>query len=207
MCIRDRLKRRYAGKLDAEADEFIDYAMDGVTRMRDLINDLLTYSRVGREERPAECVDSRVALDRALANLEAAIADRQALVAIGNLPTVMASSLQLTQVFQNLIGNGLKFCLETRPEIRIDAERRGRDWVFSIKDNGIGIDPQYRDRIFLIFQRLHKRDEYEGTGIGLAICKKIVERQGGRIWVDSEPGKGATFRFTLRAMDALAAAA
>jgi len=201
------LKRRYAGKLDAEADEFIDYAMDGVTRMRALINDLLTYSRVGREERPAESTDSRVALDRALANLEAAIADRQALVAIGNLPTVMASSLQLTQVFQNLIGNGLKFCRETRPEIRVDAERRGAEWIFAVRDNGIGIDPQYKDRIFLIFQRLHKRDEYEGTGIGLAICKKIVERQGGRIWIESEPGKGATFRFTLRAMHALAAAA
>ena len=201
------LKRRYAGKLDAEADEFIDYAMDGVTRMRALINDLLTYSRVGREERPAESTDSRVALDRALANLEVAIADRQALVVIGNLPTVMASSLQLTQVFQNLIGNGLKFCRETRPEIRVDAERRGAEWIFAVRDNGIGIDPQYKDRIFLIFQRLHKRDEYEGTGIGLAICKKIVERQGGRIWIESEPGKGATFRFTLRAMHALAAAA
>lgn len=201
------LKRRYAGKLDREADEFIDYALDGVTRMRALINDLLTYSRVGREERPSEPTDSRVALDRALANLRAAIADRQAVIVIGDLPTVMASSLQLTQLFQNLVGNGLKFCKQSRPEIRIDAERRGADWVFSVKDNGIGIDPQYQERIFLIFQRLHKRDEYPGTGIGLAICKKIVERQGGRIWVESELGKGATFRFTLRAVDTMAAAA
>lgn len=201
------LKRRYAGKLDAEADEFMDYAMDGVTRMRALINGLLTYSRVGNEPKPLEKTDSRAALDRALANLQAAISDRNASVLAGRLPTVMGNPLQLTQVFQNLVGNGLKFCKAPRPEIRVDAVRRGDEWVFSVRDNGIGIDPQYRDRIFLIFQRLHKRDEYDGTGIGLAICKKIVERHGGRIWVESEPGKGATFRFTLRAMDALAEAA
>lgn len=201
------LKRRYAGKLDAEADEFMDYAMDGVTRMRALINGLLTYSRVGNGPKPLEKTDSWAALDRALANLQAAISERSASVLAGPLPTVMGNPLQLTQVFQNLVGNGLKFCKAPRPEIRVDAVRRGDEWVFSVRDNGIGIDPQYRDRIFLIFQRLHKRDEYDGTGIGLAICKKIVERHGGRIWVESEPGKGATFRFTLRAMDALAEAA
>jgi light-regulated signal transduction histidine kinase (bacteriophytochrome) len=201
------LKRRYHGKLDADADEFIDYAMDGVTRMRALINDLLTYSRLGREERPLEPTDSRAAVDRALANLEASIKDRGAVVAIGQLPTVMGNFSQLTQLFQNLVGNGLKFCKENQPEIHVDAERSGADWIFSVRDNGIGIDPQYRDRIFLIFQRLHKREEYAGTGIGLAICRKVVEHHGGRIWVESEPGKGATFRFTLRAMDRLELAA
>lgn len=201
------LKRRYAGKLDAEADEFMDYAMDGVTRMRALINGLLTYSRVGNEAKPLEETDSRAALDRALANLQAAISDRNASVLAGRLPTVMGNPLQLTQVFQNLVGNGLKFCKAQRPEIRVDAERRGDEWVFSVRDNGIGIDPQYRDRIFLIFQRLHRRDEYDGTGIGLAICKKIVERQGGRIWVESEAGKGANFRFTLRAVETMEKAA
>jgi light-regulated signal transduction histidine kinase (bacteriophytochrome) len=117
------------------------------------------------------------------------------------MPRVTANTVQLTQLFQNLIGNALKFCKDRRPEIRVAAERQGPEWVFSVQDNGIGIDPQYRDRIFLIFQRLHKREEYEGTGIGLAICKKIVEQQGGRIWVESEPGKGSTFKFTLPAIE------
>lgn len=201
------LKRRYAGKLDADADEFMTFAMEGVTRMRSLINDLLTYSRVGKEDRASLPTDSRAALDRALANLQVAIAERGAAVIIGQLPTVMASPPQLTQVFQNLIGNGLKFCKEAQPEIRVGAERKGGEWVFSVGDNGIGIRPEDRDRIFLIFQRLHKREEYEGTGIGLAICKKIVERHGGRIWVDSEPGKGATFRFTLHTPNELEAVA
>lgn len=201
------LKRRYRGKLDAEADEFIDYAMDGVNRMRALINDLLSYSRLGREERTLEPTDSRAALDRALANLDASIKERGALVTIGQLPTVLGNFSQLTQLFQNLVGNGLKFSKQKQPEIRVDSEASGADWIFSVRDNGIGIDPQYRDRIFLIFQRLHKRDEYEGTGIGLAICRKVVEQHGGRIWVESEPGKGATFRFTLRAMDRLERAA
>jgi len=127
-------------------------------------------------------------------------------VEAGQLPMVMGKPPQLTQVFQNLIGNGLKFCKEGQPEVRVSAERQGGEWVFSVSDNGIGIDQQYADRIFLIFQRLHKRDEYEGTGIGLAICKKIVERHGGRIWVESEPGKGASFRFTLQMVDELEAA-
>ena len=201
------LERRYKGKLDADADEFIGFAMEGVTRMRSLINDLLTYSRVGKEEKASAPTDSRAALDRALANLQVTIAERGAVVVMGNLPMVMGNGPQLTQVFQNLIGNGLKFCKEGRPEIKVSVERQGADWVFSVGDNGIGIDPQYADRIFLIFQRLHKRDEYEGTGIGLAICKKIVERHGGRIWVESEPGKGATFRFTLQMTHELKAAA
>jgi light-regulated signal transduction histidine kinase (bacteriophytochrome) len=201
------LARRYKGKLGEDADEFIGFAMEGVTRMRSLINDLLTYSRVGKEEKPSAPTDSRAALDRALANLRVTIAERGAVVVAGQLPMVMGNPPQLTQVFQNLIGNGLKFCKEGQPEVRVSAERQGGEWVFSVSDNGIGIDQQYADRIFLIFQRLHKRDEYEGTGIGLAICKKIVERHGGRIWVESEPGKGASFRFTLQMVDELEAAA
>jgi signal transduction histidine kinase len=194
------LKRRYQGKLDRDADEFIAYAIDGVTRMQGLINDLLIYSRAGRGDRPLEELDSGQALGRALDNLQTAIADKQALVSQGTMPRVMANTVQLTQLFQNLIANALKFCKDRRPEIRIAAERAGPEWVFSVHDNGIGIDPQYGDRIFLIFQRLHKREEYPGTGIGLAICKKIVEQQGGRIWVESEPGKGSTFKFTLPAI-------
>jgi signal transduction histidine kinase len=194
------LKRRYQGKLDREADEFIAYAIDGVTRMQALINDLLTYSRAGRGNRPLEEIDAGQALGRALDNLQTAIADTHAVVSRGMMPRVAANTVQLTQLFQNLIGNALKFCKDRRPEIRIAAEPVGREWVFSVQDNGIGIDPQYRDRIFLIFQRLHKREEYPGTGIGLAICKKIVEQQGGQIWVESEPGKGSTFKFTLPAI-------
>ncbi len=194
------LKRRYQGKLDSEADEFIAYALGGVTRMQALINDLLTYSRAGRGDRPLEKTDSGQALARALDSLQTAIADKQAVVSQGAMPPVIANPIQLTQLFQNLIGNALKFCRDGRPEIRVAAERHGPEWVFSVQDNGIGIDPQYRDRIFLIFQRLHKRQEYEGTGIGLAICKKIVEQQDGRIWVESEPGKGSTFKFTLPAI-------
>ncbi len=196
------LKRRYQGKLDSEADEFIAYAIDGVTRMQALINDLLTYSRAGRGDRPLEDVDAGQALARAVDNLQTAIADKTALVSRGTMPRVIANTVQLTQLFQNLIGNALKFCKDRRPEIRVAAEPHGREWVFSVQDNGVGIDAKYRDRIFLIFQRLHKREEYPGTGIGLAICKKIVEQQGGRIWVESEPGQGSTFKFTLPAIGA-----
>lgn len=193
------LKRRYAGKLDADADEFIGFAIGGVTRMQELINDLLSYSRVGREEVAAKPVDMQIVVDQALANLQMAIEERSALISSGQLPTVLANHGMLVRLFQNLIGNALKFCKAERPIIRIQAEQRGADWVFSVADNGIGIDPQYKDRIFLIFQRLHKQGEYPGTGIGLAVCKRIVERNGGRIWLESEPGKGTTFFFTLPA--------
>ena len=201
------LKRRYAGKLDAEADEFIRYAQEGVIRMRSLIQDLLIYSRLGREDTLRKPVDSRAALDRALADLQHAIAQRGATVSIGDLPIVMGNASQLARVFHNLVDNGLKFCKEAHPEIHVGAERLGNEWIFSVSDNGIGIPPEYQDRIFLVFQRLNKRDEYEGTGMGLAICKKIVERYGGRIWFDSEPGKGATCRFTLHTPNELEAAA
>ncbi|HVS07964.1 MAG TPA: ATP-binding protein [Candidatus Dormibacteraeota bacterium] len=193
------LKRRYGGKLDADADEYIEFAVSGANRMQSLINDLLSYSRVGREEVAAKAVDTQVALDQALANLQTAIDDRSAMVSCGQLPTVWANHGMLVRLFQNLISNALKFCKAERPIVRIQAEARGGDWVFSVADNGIGIDPQYKDRIFLIFQRLHKQSEYPGTGIGLAVCKRIVERNGGRIWLESEPGKGTTFFFTLPA--------
>ena len=193
------LKRRYSGKLDADADEYIDFAVGGANRMQSLINDLLSFSRVGREELAAKPVNTQIALDQALANLQSAIEDRSALVSSSQLPTVWADHGMLVRLFQNLISNALKFCKAARPIVRIQAEARGGDWVFSVADNGIGIEPQYRDRIFLIFQRLHKQSEYPGTGIGLAVCKRIVERNGGRIWLESEPGKGTTFFFTLPA--------
>jgi light-regulated signal transduction histidine kinase (bacteriophytochrome) len=193
------LKRRYAGKLDADADEFIGFAIGGVNRMQELINDLLSYSRVGREDISAKPVDMQIVVDEALANLQTAIAERSALVSSGRLPTVLANHSMLVRLFQNLVGNALKFCKAERPIVRIEAEQHGTEWVFSVADNGIGIDAQYRDRIFLIFQRLHKQGEYPGTGIGLAVCKRIVERNGGRIWLESEPGKGTTFFFTLPA--------
>lgn len=193
------LKRRYGGKLDADADEYIEFAVSGANRMQALINDLLSYSRVGREEVAAKAVDTQVALDQALANLQSAIEDQSAMVSCGQLPTVWANHGMLVRLFQNLISNALKFCKAERPIVRIQALARGGDWVFSVADNGIGIDPQYQDRIFLIFQRLHKQSEYPGTGIGLAVCKRIVERNGGRIWLESEAGKGTTFFFTLPA--------
>ena len=191
------LARRYQGKLDAAADEFIAYAVDGANRMQRLINDLLAYSRVGTRAKGFEPTDCTAVLDQALANLKAAIEKSGAVVTHDPLPTVMADNLQLVQLFQNLIGNAIKFHVEKPPRIHVSAEQKGNEWVFSVRDNGIGIDPQYAERIFVIFQRLHTREEYPGTGIGLAICKKIVERRGGRIWVESQPGIGSTFYFTI----------
>jgi signal transduction histidine kinase len=193
------LKRRYSGKLDADADEYIEFAIGGANRMQALINDLLSYSRVGREEIAGKPVDTQIVLDQALANLQSAIEEKSALVSSGALPTVWANHGMLVRLFQNLIGNALKFCKAARPIVRIQAEARGGDWLFSVADNGIGIEAQYKDRIFMIFQRLHKQSEYPGTGIGLAVCKRIVERNGGRMWLESEPGKGTTFFFTLPA--------
>ena len=191
------LARRYQGQLDADADEFIAYAVDGANRMQRLINDLLAYSRVGTRAKGFEPTDCTAVLDQALANLKAAIEKSGAVVTHDPLPTVMADKLQLVQLFQNLIGNAIKFHVEKPPRIHVSAEQKGNEWVFSVRDNGIGIDPQYAERIFVIFQRLHTREEYPGTGIGLAICKKIVERRGGRIWVESQPGTGSTFYFTI----------
>ncbi len=191
------LARRYKGKLGADADEFIAYAVDGANRMQGLINDLLDYSRTGTRVEGFEPTDCTAVLDQALANLKAAIEQSGTVVTHDPLPTVMADRLQLVQLFQNLIGNAIKFHVEAPPRVHVSAEQKGNEWVFSVRDNGIGIDPRYAERIFVIFQRLHTRQEYSGTGIGLAICKKIVERRGGRIWVESQPGTGSTFYFTI----------
>jgi len=191
------LRRRYKGKLDAEADEFIEFAVDGALRMQNLINDLLLYSRVGTDAIALEPIDFNVPLNRAVFNLQATIRESQALVTHSPLPTVRADASQLTQVLQNLIGNAIKFHGEDPPRIHVSTQLEDHRWVFSVADNGLGIEPQYAERIFAIFQRLHTRDQYSGTGIGLAVCKKVVERHGGRIWMKSEPGKGTTFYFTI----------
>jgi PAS domain S-box-containing protein len=191
------LERRCKDKLDAEAREFIGYAVDGGNRMRALINDLLMYSRVGTRGKPFERTDVAIVLDIALSNLKIAIEESGAVITCDSLPVVMADGSQLTQLLQNLIGNAIKYRGEVPPRIHVGAARANSEWQFSVRDNGIGIDPQYYDRIFVIFQRLHGRDKYSGTGIGLAVCKKIVERHGGRIWVESTPGQGSTFHFTI----------
>jgi len=191
------LAKRYRGKLDADADEFIAYAVDGATRMQTLINDLLAYSRVGLRGKPFERADSADVLGQALANMQVAFQEHAALVTNDDLPVVVGDVSQLVQLFQNLIGNAIKFRGEAPPRVHVSARDAGHEWVFAVRDNGIGFDPQFAERIFVIFQRLHTKAEYTGTGIGLAICKKIVERHGGRIWVESQPGEGATFYFTL----------
>jgi signal transduction histidine kinase len=191
------LARRYKGKLDPDADEFIAFAVDGATRMQQLIQDLLAYSRVSTGGRQFKPTSAETALGYALDNLRYVMKESGAVVTHDPLPTVMGDQKQLEQLFQNLLSNAIKFRGHEPPRIHVSA-RTDANWLFSIRDNGIGLDPQYGDRIFVIFQRLHNRQEYSGTGIGLAICKKIVERHGGRIWVESEPGKGATFHFTLR---------
>lgn len=201
------LESRYKDKLDDDAKEFIDFAVDGAARMQRLIQDLLAFSRVGTRGRAPEAVDSGMALTEALQNLSVRIQENHAVIEHGKLPTVFVDRNQLTQVLQNLVGNALKFRAERQPTIKIGAERRGDFYEFRVEDNGIGFDPKHAERIFVIFQRLNSREMYEGTGIGLAICKKIIERHGGRIWVESEPGQGTTFYFTLpRLPEALPAA-
>jgi light-regulated signal transduction histidine kinase (bacteriophytochrome) len=192
------LAKRYKGKLDPDADDFINFAVDGAIRMWKLINDLLTYSRVGTQAKGLKPTDCENVLKHSLDNLKIAIEENEAVITHDPLPTVMGDHLQLGQLFQNLIGNAIKFRGEEPPRIHISASRNGSGWTFSVRDNGIGIAPEYVERIFVIFQRLHNREEYPGTGIGLAICKKIVERHGGDIWVESEVGKGTTFYFTLQ---------
>lgn len=195
------LARRYRGKLDADADEFIDYAVDGVSRMQRLINDLLAYSRVETQGKQLKPTSSEESLKQALANLKIAITENKALIIHDALPVVMADQTQLVQLFQNLTSNALKFRGEAPPQVHISTHPKDKEWLFSICDNGIGIEPQYADRIFVIFQRLHTQAEYPGTGIGLAICKRIVERHGGQIWMESQPGQGTTFYFTLPIME------
>jgi PAS domain S-box-containing protein len=192
------LARRYKGRLDSDADEFITFAVDGANRMQRLIQDLLAYSRVGTKGKDLLVTSSEEALQRAILNLRGAIADSGAMVTHDPLPAVMADETQLVQLFQNLIGNAIKYQNPGVPRIHISAIKNGGGkWTFSVRDNGLGIDPQYFERIFVMFQRLHKREEFAGTGIGLAICKKIVERHGGEISVQSQPGKGSTFSFAL----------
>ena len=193
------LARRYKGKLDGDADEFIGFAVDGAARMQQLINDLLAYSRVGTRGREFEPTDCETILAQALENLQITIQEKRAIVTHDPLPTVPADNVQLGQLLQNLIGNAIKFQGPEPPHVHVSACRNENGWVFSVRDNGIGIAPEYAERIFVIFQRLHTREKYPGTGIGLAVCKKIVERHGGRIWVESQLGKGATFYFTLPA--------
>ncbi|GAC1618967.1 MAG: hypothetical protein PVS2B2_04370 [Candidatus Acidiferrum sp.] len=191
------LASRYRGKLDGDADEFIGFAVEGAFRMRQLIQDLASYSRAGNRGEMLELTESQSACDTALSNLQGPIEEARAVLRVEPLPVVFANAVQLTQLFQNLIGNAVKFRNERRPDIQIGARLKGDSWVFSVQDNGIGIEPQYFERIFWMFQRLHAREEYSGTGIGLAICQKIVERYGGKIWVESQPGGGATFLFTI----------
>lgn len=192
------LERRYKDKLDNDALEFINFAVDGASRMQRMINDLLTYSRVGTRGKPFEPTDTESVIKQAKDNLKVAIDESGAVITYDPLPTVMADSSQLLQLSQNLIGNSIKFKGTEAPQINIAAAEKENEWLFSVRDNGIGIEPKDKEQIFEIFQRLHSREEYPGTGIGLAVCKKIVERHGGRIWVESEPGKGSTFYFTVK---------
>ena len=191
------LQQRYKGRLDEDADEYIKHAVEASTRMQALINDLLMYSRVGRRQKPVELVNAEICLQIALNNLTTSIKESQAIITWDDLPSIAADETQIIQLFQNLISNSIKFRNDRAPEIHISAIKTHNAWQFSVRDNGIGIEPQYFERIFLVFQRLHTRREYAGNGIGLALCKKIVEHQGGTIWVESEPGQGCTFHFTL----------
>jgi signal transduction histidine kinase len=192
------LQKRYAGKFDAEADGFIAQTVEGARRMRQLINDVLEYSRVTTHGRPFVPVDLSAVADRALADLRGAIAERSAHVRVGAMPEVLGDRTQLTQLLANLIGNALKYSRREHPRIEIEARAEGDMELISVRDDGIGVAPEDHERIFGIFSRLHTRTEFPGTGIGLALCRRIVERHGGRIWVDSAEGEGAMFSFTLR---------
>jgi light-regulated signal transduction histidine kinase (bacteriophytochrome) len=191
------LAKRYRGKLDSDADEFIAYAVDGCNRMQQMIRDLLAYSSVGSSAVDIHPISSESALHAALVNLRTSIEESGAVVTHDSLPPVTSDDTQLSQVFQNLIGNAIKYRSAAIPCIHVSAAANGKERIFSVRDNGMGIDPQYFDRIFVLFQRLHGRAEFAGTGIGLAICKKILERLGGRIWVESQLEKGSTFHFAL----------
>ncbi len=192
------LARRYKGKLDEDADEFIGFAVDGARRMQELINDLLAYSRAGTQPLQLQAVDTTQLVDQVMNDLAAAIQDSHASVTRDKLPTVQGDPTQLRQLFQNLLANGIKFHRsDEAPRVHVSATLEHEQWSFAVRDNGIGIEPRYLERIFVLFQRLHTRADYPGTGIGLAICKKIVERHGGQIGVEAAPGHGTTFWFTL----------
>jgi signal transduction histidine kinase len=193
------LQQRYAGKFDADADEFMEFIVDGTLRMKNLIDDVLRYSRVTTHGRPFVAVDLNDAVRGAAQNLQALLSASSAQISFGKLPEVEGDPTQLGQLLQNLISNGVKYNRSRPPRVEISAvQNHEREWIVSVKDNGIGIDPKYQERIFRIFARLHTREEFGGTGIGLALCRRILDRHGGRIWVDSVEGEGATFSFTLR---------
>ena len=191
------VKDRYAGDLDDTAQEFIEYAVDGAERMRTLINDLLEYSRVNVQEKPLESVSCDDALNAAVRSLNQAIERNGAVIRTSPLPVVTGDESQLHRLFQNLLSNALKFRGDRNPVIQVWAELQGEEWIFSVQDNGIGIAPEFQEKVFGMFSRLHSRAQYEGTGVGLALCSKIAQRHGGRIWVESDVGKGATFRFNI----------
>jgi PAS domain S-box-containing protein len=191
------LRQRYAGRLDDKADTYISFVVDGTTRMQTLLNDLLAFARLGGGKLHKQPLELRSVLDKALMNLGQSIQSRGATVTHSDLPVIDGDATQMVQLFQNLIGNAIKFNDREHPAVDISAEIREEECVIRVRDNGIGIDPDDKERIFVIFQRLHRRDEYKGSGIGLAFCKKIVERHGGRIWVESQPGEGSTFSFSL----------
>ncbi|WP_247000778.1 ATP-binding protein [Halosolutus gelatinilyticus] len=195
------LERRYAGELDEDAEEFLEFAVDGADRMREMIDGLLEYSRVDTQGDPFEPVDLDATLDETLENLQVKIEENEAEITVEALPRVHGDESQLQQLFQNLLSNALEYSGDEPPRIHVEADRRGPNWRLSVHDEGIGIDPDDHDRVFEVFQRLHSREEHSGTGIGLALCQRIVERHGGRIWVESEPDAGTTFSFTLPAID------
>jgi light-regulated signal transduction histidine kinase (bacteriophytochrome) len=191
------LGSEYKDKLDNNAQEYINFAVEGSKRMQNLIGDLLEYSRIGRREKPFEKVDCNMALKAAITNLTHVIKESNAEVTYDSLPTVSGETFRLIQLFQNLIGNAIKYRSDVSPKVHISTEQKDNEWTFLVKDNGIGIDPKHAEKIFVIFQRLHGREKYSGTGIGLALCKKIVEQQKGKIWVNSKVGEGSTFYFAL----------
>jgi light-regulated signal transduction histidine kinase (bacteriophytochrome) len=192
------LARRYGGRLDDEAGKFVDNLRNDAARMATLLRDLLAYTQVAQLDEPVDTTDGRQAFDAAVSNLTSAISETGASVTCGALPSLRVAATHLQQLFQNLIGNAIKYrSPERAPVVHVAAERQGDSWVFAVTDNGIGIDPEYRETIFGLFKRLHTTDEYAGTGIGLALCQRIVDRYHGRIWVESEPGQGSAFRFKL----------
>jgi signal transduction histidine kinase len=191
------LARKYQGRLDTDADEYIRYAVDGAQRMQKLILDLLSYAKLSTKGQSPQAIDAASLCETAIDQLRQSIQEKNAVVTVDPLPTVLGYGTQLTQLFQNLIGNALKYCQRDRPEVHVSATPAGDHWVFSVRDNGIGIEPQYFERIFQMFKRLHPREQYAGTGLGLALCQKIVARHRGRIWVESQPGLGSNFQFTL----------
>jgi PAS domain S-box-containing protein len=195
------LNKRYKGKFDTKADEFMDFIVEGTMRMDDLLDDLLEYSRVGKKGDPFQPVDLNKIVKFARDNLKRIISKSGAEIRYSKLPTVSADEVQMIQLFQNLIGNAIKFRSDESPRIDVSAETAGYNWTICIHDNGIGIDPKHLDRVFLMFRRLHGRGKYPGTGVGLSICKKIVERHGGRIWAESRAGKGSKFCFTIPAKE------